>query len=81
MFGSALRDDFGPKSDLDLLVRYAPDAKVTLLDEARMQEELEQLFGSPVDLISRRAIEESSNWIRRKAIFESAEPLYVAPQR
>lgn len=81
LFGSALRDDFGPESDLDLLVLYAPDAKVTLLDEARMQEELEQLFGRPVDLISRRAIEESSNWIRRKAILETAEPLYVAPQR
>lgn len=79
LFGSALRDDFGPNSDLDFLVVYAAGARVTLLDEARMQEELEQLCGRSVDLFSRRAVEESPNWIRRKAILESAEPLYVAP--
>lgn len=79
LFGSVLRDDFGPGSDLDFLVVYAPDAKITLFDEARMQEELEVLFARPVDLVSRRAVEESPNWIRRKAILESAEPFYVAP--
>ncbi len=79
LFGSALRDDFGPQSDLDFLVVYAPDARVTLFHEAQMQEELEQLLGRQVDLLSRRAVEESSNWIRRKAILESAKPFYVAP--
>lgn len=79
LFGSALRDDFGFASDLDFLVLYSPGAKITLLDEARMQAELEQLCGRPVDLISRRAVEESANWLRRKAILESAEPVYVAP--
>jgi predicted nucleotidyltransferase len=78
IFGSALRDDFGPESDVDILVEYAPDARWTLFDEAQMQEELEGLFGRPVDLLSRRAVEESPNWIRRRAILESAEPLYVA---
>lgn len=78
LFGSVLRDDFGPESDVDILVVYAPDAKVTLFDEARMEEELEMLFGRPVDLLSRRAVEESPNWIRRKAILDSAEPFYVA---
>ncbi len=79
LFGSALRDDFGPGSDVDLLAVYAPDARITLFDEALMEEELEALFGRPVDLLSRRAVEESPNWIRRQAILESAEPLYVAP--
>lgn len=79
LFGSALRDDFGPESDVDLLAVYAPDARITLFDEALMEEELETLFGRPVDLLSRRAVEESPNWIRRQAILESAEPLYVAP--
>ncbi len=78
LFGSALREDFGPQSDLDFLVVYAPDAKITLFDEAQIQEELEALLGRPVDLISRRAVEESSNWIRRKAILEGAELFYAA---
>lgn len=81
LFGSALRDDFGPDSDLDFLVVYTPGAKVTLIDEAQMQEELEQLFGRPVDLVSRRAVEESPNWIRRQAILESVEPIYSVQDR
>lgn len=78
LFGSVLRSDFRPDSDVDILVTYEPDAKITLFDEARIEEELGALFGRSVDMISRRAVEESSNWIRRKAILESAEPLYVA---
>lgn len=78
LLGSALRDDFGPESDVDILVVYAPGAKITLFDEALMEEELKALFGRPVDLLSRRAVEESSNYLRRLAILEGAEPLYVA---
>ena len=79
LFGSALREDFGPDSDLDFLAAYAPGAKITLIDEACMQAELEELCGRRVDLISRKAVEESRNWIRREAILDSAEPVYVAP--
>lgn len=78
LFGSALREDFGPQSDLDFLVVYAPDAKITLFDEAQIQEELEALLKRPVDLISRRAVEESPNWIRRKAILDGTELFYAA---
>ena len=78
LFGSALRPDFGPDSDIDLLVKYAPDARWTLFDEASMQEELEHLLGRPVDLISRRAVERSSNWIRRQAILENIKRIYAA---
>ena len=56
IFGSALRDDFGPDSDVDLLVEYAQEATWTLFDEARIQEELEELFRRPIDLISRNAL-------------------------
>ena len=45
-----------------------------------MQEELAGVMGRKVDLASRRGIERSSNWIRRKAILESARPLYVADE-
>lgn len=78
LFGSVLRDDFGPDSDVDILVVYVPGAKITLFDEAIMEEELQALFGRPVDLLSRRAVEESPNDIRRLAILKSAEPFYVA---
>ena len=78
LFGSVLREDFGPKSDVDVLVSYAADARWTLLDEVRMEEELAEIFGRPVDLVSRRSVECSENWIRREAILASAEPLHVA---
>jgi hypothetical protein len=78
MFGSVLRDDFRPDSDLDVLVTFAPDAEWGLWDHLTMQEELSAILGRKVDLVSRRAIERSRNWIRRKAILEAAEPFYVA---
>jgi len=77
LFGSALRDDFGPDSDVDLLVRFAPDARVGLLEHVAMEEELSALFGRKVDLVSRRAIERSRNPIRRRAILSGAEPIYA----
>jgi predicted nucleotidyltransferase len=75
VFGSALREDFRPDSDLDLAVRFAPEADPSLLDHVNaMEEELSGIVGCKVDLVSQRAIERSSNRIRRKAILESAEP-------
>ena len=78
LFGSALRDDFGPQSDLDFLVVYAPGATISLFDEAQMEIELEAMFERSVDLVSKCAVESSSNWVRRDAILESMEPIYVA---
>jgi predicted nucleotidyltransferase len=78
VFGSALRRDFRPSSDLDVLVTFAPDAQWGLLDHVSMQEELSQIAGRSVDLVSRRAIERSENWIRRDAILNSAEVVHVA---
>lgn len=78
LFGSALRPDFRPDSDLDLLVSFASDADWSLLDHVAMEQELSGILGRKVDLVSRRAVERSSNWIRRKAILESAEPYFVA---
>ncbi len=78
VFGSALRDDFRPESDIDMLVAFLPGATWTLLDHAQMQQELAAMFGRPVDLITRRAVERSHNPIRRRAILSTAEPIYVA---
>jgi uncharacterized protein len=74
VFGSALRDDFRPDSDFDLLVKFASEADWSLLDHVAMEEELSGIVGRKVDLVSQREIERSSNWIRRRAILESAEP-------
>ena len=76
LFGSVLREDFRPDSDVDVLVRFSPDAGHTLFDLARMEDELKIIFGREVDLISRRGIESSRNHLRRKAILESAEVVY-----
>ena len=56
VFGSALRDDFRPESDLDLLVSFLPGTRVTFLTLARMQRELESLAGRPVDLVPREGL-------------------------
>ena len=78
LFGSALRDDFRPDSDIDVLVTFASDAAWSLLDHARMQDELRAILKRNVDLISRRGIELSRNPIRRKAILGSAKVIYAA---
>ena len=78
LFGSALRDDFREDSDVDLLAALRPDARVTLLDWADLQEKLSEVFGRSVDLVSRRAVEGSQNPYRKQAILSTAIPLYVA---
>ena len=78
LFGSALGDDFRPDSDIDLLVTYRADADWSLFDIVGLDAEFADLFHRPVDVVSRRAVEQSPNWIRRKAILESAVPVYAA---
>lgn len=78
LFGSVLRDDFRPDSDVDVLVTFDPEAHTTLFDHVEMQEELEGILGRRVDLVSKRGIERSTNYIRRKAILQSAEVFYAA---
>lgn len=77
-FGSVLRDNFRPDSDVDVLVTFSPDAEWSLLDHIEMEEELSVILGHKVDLVSRRAIERSENWIRRKAILETAVSYYAS---
>jgi uncharacterized protein len=78
LFGSVLRDDFRSDSDVDILVTFAPDADWSLFDHVDMEEELSAILGRKVDVVSRRAVERSDNWIRREAILSTAEPIYVA---
>ena len=77
LFGSALRNDFRPDSDVDLLCTLRPDVRCTLLGWADLQLRLQEIFGRPVDLVSRWAIERSGNAYRRNAILSRVLPLYV----
>jgi len=78
LFGSAVREDFRPDSDVDVLVSFAPQAHVTLFDMAQMQDELKDIFKREVDLISKRGLENSRNYLRRKQILDSAQVIHVA---
>jgi uncharacterized protein len=78
LFGSVLRDDFRPDSDIDVLVTFTEDADWSLFDHVRIEQELQTLFKREVDLVSRRAIDRSHNWIRRKNILNTAQAIYVS---
>jgi len=78
LFGSVLREDFGPESDVDVMVEFAPEAMWSLLDLVGAEQEMSAIVGRPVDLIERQCVEQSANWIRRRHILENARTLYVA---
>jgi uncharacterized protein len=77
LFGSILREDFHSNSDIDVLIAFAPEADWGLLEHVQMQQELQAILGRKVDLVSKRAIERSSNWIRRQEILSTAQPIYA----
>ena len=77
LFGSVLRDDFRPDSDVDVLVRFDPQAHHTLFDMVRMQDDLQRILGRDVDLVERAAVEQSRNYLRRDTILQSAEVIHV----
>lgn len=77
LFGSVLRDDFRPDSDIDVMVRFRDGTRYSLFDLAQMGDELEAIFGRPVDLLDRTAIEQSANYIRRATILRSTEVVYA----
>ena len=72
LFGSVLREDFGPESDVDVLVDFESEASLSLLDMIAAEQELATILGRPVDLLDRSAVERSENWIRRRGILNSA---------
>ena len=78
LFGSVLREDFRPDSDVDVLVEFEPGARCRFYDLLDMQDELSGLIGRKVDLVERKAVEQSENYIRRNHILSHMEPLYVA---
>jgi len=78
LFGSVLRDDFRPDSDIDVLVRFQPAAPWSLFDLGDMQAELERIFGRKVDLVEKEAVEQSRNPFRRRHILGHHRVIYAA---
>jgi predicted nucleotidyltransferase len=79
LFGSVTRpEEFRPDSDVDVLVTFAPDARWSLFDLVHARDELAEIFGRPVDLVERIAVEESDNRFRKRSILSSVVLLDVA---
>src|SRR3990172_3402444 len=76
VFGSILRDDFKPESDVDILVTFSQNAEWGLFDHVQMRTELESLLGRRVDLVTRRALEQTQNYIWRENILNSAKVIF-----
>ncbi|AFZ37512.1 DNA polymerase beta domain protein region [Stanieria cyanosphaera PCC 7437] len=76
LFGSVLSDQFHAQSDIDILIRFAPNARQGLLTLAKIKHELEETTGRRVDLALKESIENSENWIRRHEILKTAQVIY-----
>ncbi len=74
-FGSVLREDFRPRSDVDVLVEFQPGESVGLMRLARIERELSKLLGRKVDLNTPGFLSPSF----REQVLEKAEDQYVAP--
>ena len=67
-----MREYFNPTSDIDVLVSFAESAKITFFDLDTIEQQLSKLFNHSVDIVTKRAIEQSHNWICKKKILENA---------
>ena len=76
-FGSVLREDFKPTSDVDVLIEFE-QGHTPGLSFFAMPEELGKILGRDVDLLTYSGVQTSRNPIRRKAILDSAQVYYVA---
>jgi predicted nucleotidyltransferase len=78
LFGSVLREDFGPDSDIDIMVEFEEGKEPGLFELVDMQESLSNILGRKVDLVERKGVERSENYIRKKHILQNLETIYVA---
>ena len=80
-FGSVLPTDFGPDSDVDVLVAFHADADSGFLAHIRIRRELATLLHRPIDWISKRALKQSPNWVHREAIPNTAQVIVPTEDR
>ena len=78
LFGSALRSDFRPDSDVDMLVEFEPGQEPGLMELVAMENELSEILGRKADMVERQAVERSENYIRKRYVLQSMEKVYVA---
>lgn len=78
LFGSVLRDDFSVNSDIDILITSFPCKTQGLLGHVQIKHELEALFAREVDVMTKKAIEQSWNSLRRQEILSTAQVVHVA---
>ena len=77
LFGSVLRDDFNADSDIDILVTFAENARITFFNLDEIERQFGILFNNrPVDVVTKNAIEHSRNPIRRQNILNNAQIIY-----
>jgi uncharacterized protein len=76
LFGSVLRDDFRPDSDIDVMVQFHPEAHPTFSTLDQMEAALKAIFHREIDLITRHSIETSRNYLRRQEILSTAQVIY-----
>ena len=81
LFGSVLRDDFNAQSDIDILVSFDEGVKIAFFDLDILEEQLSRLFNRPIDLVTKRAVEQSHNWIRKKNILDNSQIIYEQRSR
>lgn len=77
LFGSVLREDFRPDSDVDVLATFKPETKIRFADLLRMEQELGAIFGRTVDLGTRKSVEQDPNYLRRREILDSLQVIYA----
>jgi len=75
LFGSVLREDFGPASDVDVLVEFSEEAQWSLFEWVDMIEELKAIFGCEVALVSKGGLR---NPFRRREILSTRKIVYAA---
>jgi hypothetical protein len=75
LFGSVLRPDFRPDSDVDVLVSFGPEAHWSLYDIVEMMDQLKEMFNREVDLVEKEALR---NPFRRNEILATRKVIYAA---
>ena len=77
LFGSSLTDKFNNESDIDILVSFNENSHYGLFELAEMKSDLEKIYGRDVDLVTRKSVEKSSNYIRRESILSNLKSIFA----
>lgn len=77
LFGSYITDKFSENSDIDVLIDYDSSIKYGFFELTEMKDELEQIYGREIDLLTRNGIENSRNQIRKKSILNNLKQVYA----